>query len=591
MKTIISFDSLFVFSESKNCCFYDTFISGANIISGRNTSGKSSLIQSLLFTFGINDVKESLSEILDYSPTFRIDFTRTISGSDIKECFSIVRETNSIYIKEPSGKIISFYGVDADNSAEHIKLKEYIRELIGFNLYLEQKGELKTAPLESMFLPYYISQSVGWVYLRESFSNLQYYKGFKDDYLDYYLGINNNFDRVEHRRLTKEKERLTSDINNLKRYSKKSDFIFATLVDETFGEHAEKYIEQYIIKSNALDVERHKHIKLCNELSLLQNHHKILKRTKQNIKRQNYNGIDRCPACTQILSYSLEGLYSHYQKYNDTVALETHISEQLTQRMSTINSTNKKVISISKELNDDYGVLLYKQVDGITFQQWIETKASISLYKRMQKELTEFEAELKTINEDLASMITEQTTISERKKIERVFENIFSKYTSQLSLKNLTDTRYLALYKIHSFPRQGVELHKTVMAYHFALNEMIRISNKAHRLPFLLDAILKEDIDNTNLELILSFVGNNLPQDTQSFISISEHVKENLEIPHEDALSPIEMIKVKEVKNKFFPENSKLLYIGDGMFERSFLSQRLDDYQDIHLETIRMTSP
>lgn len=188
-------------------------------------------------------------------------------------------------------------------------------------------------------------------------------------------------------------------------------------------------------------------------------------------------------------------------------------------------------------------------------------------------------------------MATEQTTISERKRIERVFENVFSKYTSQLSLKNLTDSRYLALYKIHSFPRQGVELHKTVMAYHFALNEIIRVCNKAHRLPFLLDAILKEDIDNTNLELILSFVGNNLPQDTQSFISISEHVKENLEIPDKDDLSPIEMVKVKEVKNKFFPENSKLIYIGNGMFERSFLSQQLDDYQDIHLDTMRITSP
>ncbi|TFH84636.1 hypothetical protein EQG41_21410, partial [Billgrantia azerbaijanica] len=69
------------------------------------------------------------------------------------------------------------------------------------------------------------------------------------------------------------------------------------------------------------------YIKLCNELSLLQNHHKILKRTRSNVKSQKYNDIDRCPACTQVLSYSLEGLYSHYQKYNDTVELESHIAD------------------------------------------------------------------------------------------------------------------------------------------------------------------------------------------------------------------------------------------------------------------------
>ncbi|TFH84664.1 hypothetical protein EQG41_21230, partial [Billgrantia azerbaijanica] len=135
----------------------------------------------------------------------------------------------------------------------------------------------------SMFLPYYISQSVGWVYLRESFSNLQYYKGFKDDYLDYYLGVNNSFDRVEYRELTRKKDRLTADIQNLNRYSKKAEFQFSNLVDETFGEKAEEYIESYVKKSNSLEEERIKYIKLCNELSLLQNHHKILKRTRSNV--------------------------------------------------------------------------------------------------------------------------------------------------------------------------------------------------------------------------------------------------------------------------------------------------------------------
>ncbi|MBF4269849.1 hypothetical protein EAY71_23590, partial [Vibrio anguillarum] len=146
-----------------------------------------------------------------------------------------IREDETIYIKEPRGRTIIFYGIDSDNSAEHIKLKKYISSSLGFNLMLEQAGELKHAPLESMFLPYYVSQSVGWVYVRESFSNLNYFKGFSEDYLDYYLGITNDFDRVEHRRLIKEKDTLTSDISNLKRYSQKADFKFANLVDEKFG--------------------------------------------------------------------------------------------------------------------------------------------------------------------------------------------------------------------------------------------------------------------------------------------------------------------------------------------------------------------
>jgi len=588
MSVTINFNRLFVSSASHNLCFFDEFSSGVNIISGRNTSGKSSLLQSLLFAFGVNDVRENLAEILSYNPIFRVDFTKTVDG--VEEEYTIIREPKSIYVREPKGRVVPFHGIDADNSVEHVKLKDYIRDLVGFTLFLEQKGELKSAPLESMFLPYYISQSVGWVYLRESFSNLQYYKGFKDDYLDYYLGVNNSFDRVEYRELTRKKDRLTADIQNLNRYSKKAEFQFSNLVDETFGEKAEEYIESYVKKSNSLEEERIKYIKLCNELSLLQNHHKILKRTRSNVKSQKYNDIDRCPACTQVLSYSLEGLYSHYQKYNDTVELESHITDKLTTKKSQINSSNKVIEKFRKEIQDDYGVLLSKNVDGVTFDQWVDNKANIKLYKKMQKDIGDSENELDAVRSSINSMNTEQETVSARKAKERDFKKLFSDYTSQLKLNPLADSRYLNLYLINSFPRQGVELHKTVMAYHFALNAIIAKTKIAHRLPFLLDAILKEDIDETNLATILSFVSNNLPEDTQTFVSISEHVKSDSEVREEKDIKPIEKISVKDVKDAYFPEKSKLIYIGGGELERGFLSQSLEDYQELHVETIDLTA-
>ena len=161
MKTRITFNRLFVSSESNDLCFSEDFSPRVNLVSGRNTSGKSTLIQSLMFAFGVNDVRENLHEILSYQPTFRVDFTKSLGG--IEENYTIIRGLKSIYVKEPNGKVVPFHGIDADNSVEHIRLKEYIRDLVGFSLILEQKGELKPAPLESMFLPYYISQSVGWV--------------------------------------------------------------------------------------------------------------------------------------------------------------------------------------------------------------------------------------------------------------------------------------------------------------------------------------------------------------------------------------------------------------------------------------------
>lgn len=587
MKNTINFNKLFVSSESTNKCFFTEFKKNLNIISGRNTSGKSTLIQSLLFTFGVNDVKESLSEILDYKPTFRLDFTINKNNED--EEFIIIRECNSIHIKEPNGKVLSFHGINADNSVEHSSLKDYIREIVGFNLILEQKGSLKTAPLESMFLPYYISQSVGWVYLRESFSNLQFYKGFKEDYLDYYLGVNNNFDRVKYRELLRQRDLLKTEINNLIKFSQKEDFQFSTLLDETFGEQAESYIDDYVITSSELESERNKYIKLCNELSLLQNHYKILRRTKNNIKKQQFNDVDRCPACTQILSYSLEGLYSHYQKYNDTVELESHISDSLVKKKSTINSSKKRIESIRDKINDNYNALLEKNIDGVTFDTWIQNKSNINLYRKIQSEISELESKLEEIEFNIRSIGTEQDTLFSRSKKEKLFRQIFTDYTSQLNLSPLKDSRYLDLYRIDSFPRQGVELHKTVMAYHFALNSLIKTSNSAHRLPFLLDAILKEDIDETNLDIIFKFISSNLPKDTQSFISISEHkIDSSL---GESNQKPIEKLRINDIKNNYFDENSEIIYIGEGKYERGFFSQPLEQFKDLHMETICIITP
>ncbi|WP_272660711.1 hypothetical protein [Providencia sp. PROV150] len=231
-------------------------------------------------------------------------------------------------------------------------------------------------------------------------------------------------------------------------------------------------------------------------------------------------------------------------------------------------------------------VVLEKSIDNFTFSQWIEAKANIALYKKIQQDIISSELKLEDIKTSLASMVTEQETLIERSKKEKLFNEIFTNYSKQLSLKPLNDPRYLNLYKINSFPRQGVELHKTVMAYHFALNAMIAKADTAHRLPFLLDAILKEDIDDTNLENILSFVGKNLPTDTQSFVSMSEHLKDTEE---EEERKAIDKVQIQGIINSFFPNNTKLFYIGRGKIERGFLSQPLDDYQEIYEETINLT--
>ena len=71
----------------------------------------------------------------------------------------------------------------------------------------------------------------------------------------------------------------------------------------------------------------------------------------------------------------------------------------------------------------------------------------------------------------------------------------FHQCLADLGMSSFDELRHRLLYKISSFPCQGVELLKAVMGYHFALNKLISKTHGIHRFPFLLDAIMKEDID------------------------------------------------------------------------------------------------
>ncbi|MBZ7701894.1 hypothetical protein [Klebsiella oxytoca] len=586
MKTIIKFDRLFVVSESHNLYFDQKFSNKINIISGCNTSGKSTLIQSILFTFGINDVKDGLSEIIRYKPTFRLDFSITKSGVDKK--YIIVRELGSIYLKEDGGNVFSFHGIDSDGRVEHVKLKEMLSQLFDFNMLLEQKGELKKASIECMFLPYYISQSVGWVYLRESFSNLGFYKDFKDTYLDYYLGIENSFDKEYFYKLTKERAQLQSKISSLSKYSTEPHFVVSKLLDEEFGDEAQKYIDGYINLVASLDEERDVYTSLCNKLSLTKNHVKILRRTKRNIKNQNYNNIDRCPACTQILPYSLEGLYGYYQNINDTDKLSEQINNKIQNIQSDINGSLAKIKKLEIDISSNYSYFLEKKSQNVSVNTWIDNKANIRLLSNIHEEIEEHTKRSDEIKGLIDGMGEEQSLFVERFNKEKDFKGIFKKYLNDMQLFNVTEPRYTDLYKINSYPFQGVELHKTVMSYHFALNSLIRETDNIHRLPFMLDAILKEDIDDRNFDLILSFVGRNLPTDTQSFISMSEYSEDNLLKDGKD-INAFRRAKVKDIKNRYFPDDTNLFFIGDGKHERSFLSKPLDLNLDIFVDTCRLT--
>ncbi len=275
MKSTIKYKRFFAFSEEQNKCFnveFDTI----NIVHGKNTSGKSTLIQTILYTFGINDEKRKLDEILNEKIIFRLDF---VLKNEFNENITIIRDDEFIVIKRENIPLTKFTGIGGNTATEHKELKTYLANLFGFNLHLESSGEYKQASIEAMFLPYYIAQDVGWVYRHKSFKGLDFIKNFKIDFFDYYLGIINDYDREGKRKLEKEKTEYENEIKFLENTERKNDEIqLSKLKDEKFILKANNYIETYKNnKAELIKLER-KYLIECNELAYLEQEKNILTR-------------------------------------------------------------------------------------------------------------------------------------------------------------------------------------------------------------------------------------------------------------------------------------------------------------------------
>lgn len=551
------YKSFLVYSQRENKYFYEEFGDSVNIVYGKNTSGKSTLFQLLNYTFGINDEKNKLKEILDLDISCRLDCDIIVGKQKID--FIIIRKNDKILIKYGDKPFESFDGIDGNNSFEHNRLKEYIRNLFNFTLYLEQKGEYKAASIETIFLPYYIPQDVGWIMIRKSFKGLEFYKNFKYDFLDYYLGITNDFDRKEKIELEKELKEIQANIEFYQSIETNStNLLVSKFIDEKFEGKSKEYIDKNKNKKEQLIKHEKEYVLKCNELAYLKERRSILQRIKKNTEQQNPDTNGKCPTCNRSLEYSIEKAYEYYQDFNDTTNEIGRIDKKIKKLQRDIDKLEKVINESHQALKQEYEVLKQYSEEKITYDKWLEYKIDAQIVDKLNTTVAKLNKELQGKRKILDIFKTDEEIKEERTEKEKEFFKIFQDYTKKLNVKDFfDDERFRNLYRMSVFPKQGVELHKTILAYNFAFNRITQ-NTGVHRLPLVLDAIFKEDIDQDNKNEIINFISNYKPTDTQMFISIAESENED---------------NIKNYNELYFNGKAHLICIGEKKKERAFLSK------------------
>ncbi|MDL2141189.1 hypothetical protein QQY79_01545 [Flavobacterium tructae] len=571
MKATVEYKRFFAYSEEKNKYFNTEFRPGINLIHGKNTSGKSTVMQAIQYTFGINDERHKLSEVLSENVIFRLDF---VIKKDVSEKITIIRDDEFIYVKIEGKPIRKFTGITGNSSAERRILKQFMSDLFGFDLFLESSGEYKLASLETMFLPYYIAQDTGWVMKLKSFRDLDFYKNFKTDFYDYYLGIKNIYDRDEKQRLESERKQFKNEIKFLSEVeSENEELQLSKLYDEMFFIKSISYVEVYKTNKEKLIKAENDHLESCNQLTFLTERNNVLKKIKKALLKQNPLIAD-CPTCYQNLPNTVDKVYEFYQNLNDTEKQLTEInknSAKIKDLKSDINSFQVKIDKLKKTVQKDYNLLLEYNAENLTYSSWIDNKANIKLSENILLQIGKKTIELGNVEEKLLGFKTEEEIAAERRKKDFIFKTLFKSYLSELEVKKFEEEKCFYLYKMASFPNQGVELLMTLLAYNFAFNKLILNTDYVHRFPFMMDAIFKEDIEDSNKILILKFIQKNKPLDTQILISIAD--------------SDTNITSASDYNEKYLNNEAKLILIDNGK-KRAFLHDYEGQFESYLEETI-----
>lgn len=554
--------SLLVYSPDLDKGFYTEFSDSVNIVHGRNTSGKSTLIQSIIYAMGVNDSRDNLNDINKGDVFFRLD-CELQDGQEI--CgLTFVRSHDTLILKKGAEHPARFDGVNSNNSYEYSRYKKTLSEIIGFNLTLQKQSELVSAPLEAAFLPYYISQSVGWVYIRESIGDYRFYKDFKFDYLDYYCGISSASDRVKRYGLEVEKKGLAFELKQLDSYEARDEGLkISKILDARFKGEAVGFLDGYQALNKELFSEESKHTALCNKIGMLKGRQKVLLQVITNIKKQRPK-IDQCPTCEQSLPGDLKDIYYYSQDINDAVKESERVKEDIKRSVSLLNSAEKAVSALRVKIESDYGVLRRLKAENVTFDSWVDHNVNLRLLKNISIKRISCEKRIEALNVELDGIDGGVDVELERKRKEGEFLAIFKAKAESLSIKLPSERKYQELYSLSSFPYQGVELHKLLMAYNFSFYEMVVKNSRIHCFPFLLDAVFKEDIDVDSRGEIFKFLSVETGKAGQVIFSVAEYKAD-------DEFSGA-LFSIEDIKRSYFTSDTKLICIGDSKTKRAFLS-------------------
>ncbi|PQJ45570.1 AAA family ATPase [Vibrio campbellii] len=503
MKSIY-FKSVYILSLRDKKGFYFEFSPNVNIISGKNDTGKSSLIKSLYHTLGAD---------------IRLD-KKWKSDNFISKVIIHVKNRDYAFIRH--NKRISIFDITEGQrhlvtSNSRSDIAEIVRDIFDFNLELVVKKTAIQAQAHpaSLYLPFYIDQDNGWGKVLDSFTNLAMYTDWQKNILHFHAGVKPK----EYYKLQGEMNLINLDLDEilatlkaLEAAKKRFEASFGRVLFDVDVEYYEVLLERFLSKCQNLHQEETEYrIKL---IELLSHRDEIVSEIEECKRQLEDNDVDS-------LSPSA-GLDTKYT----VLANREKLLQVIPELYENKSIYDEKIVNIKEELRNaqklssELKAMLQEVKEELTLQDIIKSQASKQVeftFDEQIKELHEKMGQLNATKNTLTEKISEFTDKKRTQEINDMFKESLKYAQTELGIQDPVLGTILQYGNITK-SETGSRGPRAILAYHYALLKTIEEKSTIPMLPVVIDSPKQQDPDKNTTKKLFDLCIDGLSDKNQLII-------------------------------------------------------------------------
>ena len=500
------------------------------VIQGVNDTGKSSLIKSIPYVFGANPHK--------IHPNWKeADVSILIRFSIDSANYAMYRNRNSFSLFDGNNQEIGTY------SSVTLELAPVLAELFDFNLKLtDREGNAVIPPPAYLMLPFYIDQDKGWTETWSSFTNLSQFAHWKQRVTGYHFGLRpDKWYELEAKRKAVEnaKEEPSRQLKSIESIRNKALRDLSRIDFDIDVESFKREIDQLLDMCEKLKQDeagykekisnlRTEKIRLDAQIEIVARSHDELSEDYK-FACQNTDSSIGCPTCGAQYNNSFS---ERFDIAKDTETC-TDLLGSLRQELADVESAvqvQEAFLAVVKDSQMEINNLLSVKKGDVRLSDLINSESKKTLLSHLDSESGNIQNILDSLASDIERIQNDMEKFDDpdrRKNIVSSYGEDLRIFTAKLGVYSLGDHVFKNINS--SIEESGSDLPRAILAYYFAALKAIIKNGNATLFPLVIDAPNQQEQDPVNLQKMLSFIKDNLPEQQQLIIGLVDDAEVDFE--------------------------------------------------------------